>query len=341
MNLVTTDDSNLCKNNYYYALTSESVPIPPPNILPSHTGIADSGATDFYFTPNAPVTNYNPQALPVGVRVANGQPERSVASATLASVPSLPRAAMTGHVMPSFPHTLIGLGPFADLGCKIVFTKTAVTFYHLDGHPILAGWRDETGPRLWHFPLTAEAAQIALNDVSPQVPIPLTAEAAYVAVDTASHPPQLSIPPRTPRKRKWTRIRTRARQAAGKQRRHASPRQRITFTLPPHHVDKDSTFWRRIQPEERTTYRIDPRTAVMHSPTITPLHPHPSQGILATSTAGAACSVYYLYGAAQAVALAARAAGTPFDPRSLDLPSIGALVGFYHAVLAFQSNKPG
>ena len=48
-----------------------------------------------------------------------------------------------------------------------------------------------------------------------------------------------------------------------------------------------------------------------------------------------ACSVYYLYGAAQAVALASRATGTAFDPRSLDLPSIGALVGFYHACLGF------
>jgi hypothetical protein len=48
-----------------------------------------------------------------------------------------------------------------------------------------------------------------------------------------------------------------------------------------------------------------------------------------------ACLVYYLYGAAQAIALAARAAGTPFNPRSLDLPSIGALVGFYHARLGF------
>jgi hypothetical protein len=45
--------------------------------------------------------------------------------------------------------------------------------------------------------------------------------------------------------------------------------------------------------------------------------------------------VYYIYGAAQAVALASRAAGTPFDPHSLDLPSIGALVGFYHACLGF------
>ncbi len=55
------------------------------------------------------------------------------------------------------------------------------------------------------------------------------------------------------------------------------------------------------------------------------LPPHPSQGILATDTSGVACLVYYLYGAAQAVALVAQAAGTPFDPRSLDLPSISVL----------------
>ncbi len=64
-------------------------------------------------------------------------------------------------------------------------------------------------------------------------------------------------------------------------------------------------------------------------------HPHPSQGILATSMSGVACLVYYLYSAAQAVVLAAHAAGTPFDPRSLDIPSIGALVVFYHACLGF------
>ncbi len=64
-------------------------------------------------------------------------------------------------------------------------------------------------------------------------------------------------------------------------------------------------------------------------------NPHPSQGVLATDTSGIACLVYYLYGTAQVAALAARAAGTPFDPCSLDLPSIGALVGFYHACLGF------
>ena len=124
-------------------------------MLPAHhTGIADSGSNGHYFSPDAPVANYNPQAPTVGVRVANGCPKRSVASATLASATALPPAALSGHVMPIFPHTLIGLGPFANQDCMIVFTKTAVTVYRPDGHPILLGWRNETGPRLWHFPLT-------------------------------------------------------------------------------------------------------------------------------------------------------------------------------------------
>ncbi len=46
-----------------------------------------------------------------------------------------------------------------------------------------------------------------------------------------------------------------------------------------------------------------------------------------------------MYGAAQALALAAQSTKTPFDPRSLDLPSIGALVGFYHACLGFPAKQ--
>ena len=115
-NLAITDDYNLCKNNFYYALASESIANPPPTIPSHHTGIADSRASGFYFAPDAPVTNYNPQAPTVGVRVANGRPERSVASTTLASASSLPQAEISGHVMPSFPRTLIGLGPIADQG---------------------------------------------------------------------------------------------------------------------------------------------------------------------------------------------------------------------------------
>jgi hypothetical protein len=109
-------------------------------------GIADSGFSGFYFSRGAPVANYNPRAPTVSITVTNGCSEYSVASATLASVSTLPPSTMSGHVMPSFPHTLIGLGPFADQGCKIVFNKTSVTVFHLDGHPILKGWQDLDTP---------------------------------------------------------------------------------------------------------------------------------------------------------------------------------------------------
>ena len=88
---------------------------------------------------------------------------------------------MLGHVMPSFPYTLIGLGPFADQGCQIIFTKTAVTVYHPDGHPILSGWRDETGPRLCHFPLIAETTNP--QDVAPvAAPRPTTVPPATAVI---------------------------------------------------------------------------------------------------------------------------------------------------------------
>jgi hypothetical protein len=137
--------------------------------------------------------------------------------------------------MPSFPHTLIGLGQFADLGCKIVFTKTSVTVYHPDGHPILAGWRDETGPRLWHFPFTTEAAQVALNDASPQLPIP--------SPPPCAPPAAIVITPRKQRASVSTRKQTQSCNTALKQSRHTLPRRRVTFSLPPFHVNKDSTVW--------------------------------------------------------------------------------------------------
>ncbi len=44
--------------------------------------------------------------------------------------------------------------------------------------------------------------------------------------------------------------------------RHTSPRQRVMFTLPPHHVNKNSMVWRCGRPpDEGTTYRIDPLAA--------------------------------------------------------------------------------
>jgi hypothetical protein len=172
--------------------------------------------------------------------------------------------------MPSFLHTLIGLGPFADQGCTIVFTTTSVTVYHPHGLPVLAGWREQTGSRLWHFLLTKQGAT------------PPAAASITTSLETILSPPL------------------------------------------------------QAQPPSIGTLRPMPARSL----TLPPAPPHPSQGILATSSAGVACAVYYVYGAAQAVTLASRATGTAFDLQSLDLPSIGGSVGFYHACLGFLSSKP-
>ena len=265
-------ENNCLKNNYYFALSTTTA-CNPTQLPLSHTGITDSGASGFYFAPGAPVTDLNPKAPTVGVRVANGRPERSVASATLASAPSLPPAAMQGHVMPSFPHTLIGLGPFADLGCRIIFTKMEVSVIHPDGHTILQGWREQDGPRLWRFPLNATNTSLLVPALCEnyEEPGPRRSAADF------STPPLATL--------------------------IEQPSDSIMQSLPS---------------QARSIDQI-----------------HPSHGTLATDMTGQAYSVTYMYGAAQAIALASLASKTPFDPRSLDLPSIPALVGFYHACLGF------
>ncbi len=146
--------------------------------------------------------------------------------------------------MPSFPHTLNSLGPFANQGCKIVFNKTLVTVFHPNSHPILKGWRDLYSPQLWQFLLTAPP------------------------------PPPAHSPPLAP-------------------------------------------------------------TAGGLSAAMSAFLPHPSQGFRATSTAGEDIQVVFLQEATQFMAMAAQASSTPYNPRTLGLPSISALVSFYHACLGF------
>ena len=235
-NTVHCVTNELLKNNFYYALSTASASNPT-QLKSSDTGIADSGASGFYFAPGAHFANINSKAPTIEVEVANGLPVHSIASATLASVPSLPAAAMQGHVMPSFPHTLVGLGPFANQGCQIVFTKV------LDPHGqcILKGWREKKGARLWRFPLKTPSAAV-------------------------------------------------------------------------------------VPPAARTT---TPHPSVADVPI------HPSRGLDASDDSNQACTVAYKYGCDHQLAFAAHTTKPTFDPRSLDLPSTGALVGFYHACLGF------
>ena len=118
-NVVYCRSNELYKNNYYSTLAPPSS-CNPTHLPLSHTGIADSGASSFYFLSSALVANLNPEAPTVCVRVANGLPERLVASATLALVPSLPPAAMQGHIMPSFLRSRLHHHLHQDrcLGCR-------------------------------------------------------------------------------------------------------------------------------------------------------------------------------------------------------------------------------
>jgi hypothetical protein len=143
-NAVYCIDNKLLKNNYYYALSTVSDQTPT-QLSSADTGIADSGASGFYFAPGAHVSNLNSRAPAIGVEVANGLPVRSTASTMLASIPSLPDAALLWHVMPTFPHTLVGLDPFAYQGCQIVFTIDDVTVIDSNGHCILKGWQEQEG----------------------------------------------------------------------------------------------------------------------------------------------------------------------------------------------------
>jgi hypothetical protein len=93
----------------------------------------------FYFGPDAPVNNYDATALTNEFQVANGTPIQSIASAKLALVPNLLASSQIGHVMASFPHSLIGLTPFFDVGCQVLFTKTLVITFDQDCKAILIG----------------------------------------------------------------------------------------------------------------------------------------------------------------------------------------------------------
>ena len=55
--------------------------------------------------------------------------------------------------MPGFHHTLIVVGPLHDADCTVIFTRAAVIVRDARGTPVLKGWRENSGPRLWRIAL--------------------------------------------------------------------------------------------------------------------------------------------------------------------------------------------
>jgi hypothetical protein len=103
---------------------------------PDTTAIADSGASDFYLTPAAPVININPSAAKVTVGdAAGGSKHCSSAQADI----QLDLPSRNAKIMPSFQHNLLGIGKLCDNDCKVVFDKTAVTVFAHNGSMLLKG----------------------------------------------------------------------------------------------------------------------------------------------------------------------------------------------------------
>ena len=117
------------------------------------TSIVDSGATDVYFSVDSPIVNVDLSAPKVKVGTATGQSQQSTGTGGL-NLPQLPSGfPITGHIMPGFRHNLIGVGPLCDADCTVTFTRAAVILRDARGMPVLTGWRENSGPRLWRIAL--------------------------------------------------------------------------------------------------------------------------------------------------------------------------------------------
>ena len=94
------------------------------------------------------MVNIDCAAPKVTVGTATGQTQISIGAGEL-NLPELPaNFPITGHIMPGFRHTLIGVGPLCDADCTVTFTSTAVVVRYTQGNPLLTGWREQSGPRL-------------------------------------------------------------------------------------------------------------------------------------------------------------------------------------------------
>ena len=142
------------------------------------TGVADTGATSFYFAADAPMTKVNPDAPTIAVGTALGQRHHSSATAQL-RIPDLPADfPRTGHVMPGFQQTLIGIGPICDAGYTVHFSDVDVIVRDKAHRAVLSGWRATDGAKLWHFNLLPEGDEYP-TETLPRESASLAAYSAY------------------------------------------------------------------------------------------------------------------------------------------------------------------
>ena len=115
------------------------------------TAILDSGASGWYFTPGAPVSNVNKTASTIRVVKSTVQAQTSEASCKL-PLPDLPPG-LFGHIMSGFTHNMFVIGDICDKDCKVLFTKHSGSIYDSNNQPFLKGWRETSGAKLWRISL--------------------------------------------------------------------------------------------------------------------------------------------------------------------------------------------
>ena len=125
------------------------------------TAIVDSGASGWYFTPGAPVSNVNKTAATIRVGTETGQAQTSEAYCKL-TLPSLPPG-LFGHIMSGFTHNSFSIGNLCDKYCKIFFTKNSVIIYDSDNQPFLKGWRETSGASMWRISLRPDLRTTIAN----------------------------------------------------------------------------------------------------------------------------------------------------------------------------------
>ena len=94
------------------------------------------------------MVNIDRAAPKVAVVTAIGQTQQSTGTGDLV-LPYLPPGfPFKGHLIPGFPHTLIGVGPLWDKDCAVTFMREAVIVRDKQVTAVLTGWREAIGPRL-------------------------------------------------------------------------------------------------------------------------------------------------------------------------------------------------
>ena len=152
------NDSNINITTYNLAtaaLSNSPPPVTHAHQHTQHTAIADTGASDHYFTSAAPILHINPSAPRTTIRTATGELQLSTATAQL-GIPAIPtQNARTGHIMPGFTHNLLSLGKLCDADCTAYLNKHHLLVRDKDGNAILHGVREPSGAQLWRVDISA------------------------------------------------------------------------------------------------------------------------------------------------------------------------------------------